>query len=366
MTSSGELTFERVGDRLRLGGALDLAHARELEQGLSAAADVTGIDLAEVERIDGAGIVVLMGHIDRMEAAGGSISIDGGNERAERLLALYRGRRGPGPEPTPTRGSLATFGAFACQVVRNLIGLATEMGRYTATAVAVIRRPRSVCWSDLPLLIQRAGAEGTGIVILTNLLVGAVMGFMGVVQLQRFGAGAFTPQMVAMGHLRELGPIMTAIIVAGRSGAGFAAELGTMKVSEEVDALRTMGFDPLRWLVVPRVLALVVALPLLTLIGDVVGLIGGGLAAMPFIELPLDAYVDATLAASEFQHFALGILKSFAFAAAIALLACGQGLAARGGASAVGVRTTTAVVLAIFSVVVIDAVFALVTTALGI
>jgi phospholipid/cholesterol/gamma-HCH transport system permease protein len=361
-----QLSREEDG-QLRLSGDLVLRHAKELTVALTGVDTATTINLATVERVDGSGIVVLLDFLDRMATAGHEVAITGNNARANEFLELYRSRRGPGPAPRPKKPNpVAIFGAFACSLAMRIPQLATACGTYTAMVVGAIRQPRTVCWRDVPLLMQRAGAEGTGVVVMTNLLIGAVMGFMGVVQLSQFGASAFTPTMVALGHLRELGPIMTAIIVAGRSGAGFAAELGTMKVSEEVDALRTMGFDPLRWLMLPRVLALLIALPLLTLIGDVVGLAGGALAALPMMEMSVGAYIDATAKAAHFQHFGIGMFKSILFAISIGVIACSQGLAARGGAAAVGVRTTEAVVLSIFSVVLIDAAIAILATAVGV
>jgi phospholipid/cholesterol/gamma-HCH transport system permease protein len=160
-------------------------------------------------------------------------------------------------------------------------------------------------------------------------------------------------------QFRELGPLVTAIVVAGRSGAGLASELATMKVSEEIDALRSMGFDPIRWLVVPRCLALVAILPLLTWVGDVLALVGGMIATEAITAMPARAYVMATGNAITASHLFGGLVKSPFLALAIGMIACGQGLATRGGAAAVGARTTKAVVLSILGVIVIDAMFTL-------
>jgi phospholipid/cholesterol/gamma-HCH transport system permease protein len=204
------------------------------------------------------------------------------------------------------------------------------------------------------------------IVVLTNLLIGAIMAFQGAIQLQRFGATSMTPIMVTVAHLRELGPIMTAFIVAGRSGAGMAAEIGTMQVSEEVDALKTMGLDPMRWLVLPRVVALLIALPLLTVVGNALGLFGGLIATLLMSDsMTWGIYWETVGGAMEFRHLGRGLFKTLFFGLAIAGLACAQGLAARGGAAAVGVRTTAAVVLSLFAVVVLDCLFAVIFAWLG-
>ena len=192
------------------------------------------------------------------------------------------------------------------------------------------------------------------------MLVGLIIGFLGVSQLKRFGSVVYVPELVVVAQFRELGPLVTAIVVAGRSGAGLASELATMKVSEEIDALQAMGFDPVRWLVVPRCLALAAILPLLTWIGDVLALVR---------RFHSDRCQHRHAGARLFQgdcrrhHRQPSIRRTGQdtrfWRLAIGLIACAQGLATRGGAAAVGVRTTTAVVLAILGVIVIDAVFTL-------
>jgi phospholipid/cholesterol/gamma-HCH transport system permease protein len=209
----------------------------------------------------------------------------------------------------------------------------------------------------LPRLIQEIGADALPVTSAANLLVGVIIGFLGITQLGRFGAVAYVPELVVVAHFRELGPLVTAIIVAGRSGAGLASEIATMKVSEEIDALRSIGFDPVRWLIVPRCLALAITVPLLTWVGNVLALVGGLGATVLITHMTARNYVQATMYAITPGHLVAGLIKSPFLGLAIGLIACGQGLLARGGAAAVGARTTTAVVLAIFGVIVISAVF---------
>jgi phospholipid/cholesterol/gamma-HCH transport system permease protein len=178
-------------------------------------------------------------------------------------------------------------------------------------------------------------------------------------QLARFGATAYVPELVIVAHFKELGPLVTAIVIAGRSGAGLASEIATMKVSEEIDALRTMGVSPVRWLVVPRCLALVLAVPVLTWIGDVLGILGGLAVTTALTDMSTRAYVLAAANAITANHFLVGLAKTPFLALAIGLIACGQGLSAHGGAVAVGARTTTAVVLSIFAVILTSSVFTL-------
>ena len=195
------------------------------------------------------------------------------------------------------------------------------------------------------------------IVVLINFLVGFVMAFQGAVQLKQFGANIFVADLVGLSVTRELGPLMTAIIVCGRSGAAFAAELGSMKVSEEIDALRTMGFGPMRYLVLPRALALMLVLPVLTLLADLVGMLGGLVVGLVSLDLSVAGYLTETEKALHVWDVFSGVIKSVVFALAIVLIACQQGLATTGGAEGVGRRTTASVVTTLFALILLDAGF---------
>jgi phospholipid/cholesterol/gamma-HCH transport system permease protein len=183
------------------------------------------------------------------------------------------------------------------------------------------------------------------------------MAFQGAVQLKQFGANIFVADLVGLSVTRELGPLMTAIIVCGRSGAAFAAELGSMKVAEEIDALRTMGFGAMRYLVLPRALALILVMPLLTLLADLVGLLGGMVVGLTTLDLSVAGYITETRKALTLWDVYSGLIKSAVFALAIALIACQQGLATTGGAEGVGRRTTASVVTILFSLILLDAGF---------
>ncbi len=358
---------DRKGDHATLvpTGTFDLAHATAVGRAVETAeAHLSGcrsvdVDLTQLDRVDGAGAVLLARLLDRLDAGGCRASIvDNRNVEAARLITLYRERREVHPTPETRRMSpMARIGAMAAQ----LPGKANEVFDFTGRcAVAVPRaasRPSSVDWRSLPRLLQGIGADALPVTSAANLLVGLIIGFLGVSQLGRFGAVARVPELVVVAHLRELGPLVTAIVVAGRSGAGLASEIATMKVSEEIDALRSMGFDPVRWLVVPRCLALVATVPLLTWIGDILALVGGLVATVVMTQMTSRAYIQGTMDAITPSHLLTGLVKAPFLALAIGMIACGQGLLTRGGAAAVGARTTTAVVLAIFSVIVVSALF---------
>jgi phospholipid/cholesterol/gamma-HCH transport system permease protein len=303
-----------------------------------------------------------------MEACGRRVQLaNGGPAGAVQLINLYRDKRDAGSEVAPTRRNpLARLGAAAAAVPPALKNASSYVGRFVAATPKALAAPRSVNWRSVPDLLQQIGADALPVTAAANALVGLIVGFLGVAQLGRFGAVSFVPELVVVAHFRELGPLVTAIIVAGRSGAGLASELGTMKVSEEIDALRTMGFDPVRWLVFPRCFALVIAVPILTWIGDVMAVLGGMAATISLTDMTVYTYLTATGVSITLGHFLTGFVKTPFLALAIGLIATAQGLATRGGAAAVGARTTTAVVLSMLAVIVISSVFTLVYAFAGI
>jgi phospholipid/cholesterol/gamma-HCH transport system permease protein len=370
------IRVERQGDRASVApaGLFDLAHAASVAQAIDDAEPAIkgcvaiDVQLSELTRIDGSGAALLARLLDRVAADPRCTTnvVRNGNPEAARLIALYRGQRTIEAPPPPRPGRLARLGEAGAQ----LPGLATGAFNFVGSVAVALPRaalfPRSVDWRSLPRLIQEVGADALPVTSAANLLVGLIVGFLGVSQLGRFGAVIYVPELVVVAQFRELGPLVTCIVVAGRSGAGLASELATMKVSEEIDALRSMGFDPVSWLVLPRCLALVLTVPLLTWIGDMVAL-AGGLAATTFLSgMTSRAYVLETLDSITAAHLLTGLVKSPFLALAIGLVACRQGLAAHGGAAAVGARTTTAVVLSIFAVIVVSAVFTFFFALLGI
>ena len=370
------LRADRNGDRASLvpTGSFDLPHATAVAQATEDIPSVLDgcrsidVDLSNLDRIDGAGAVLLARFLDRLDADGPRTRVvEDQNPEAARLIALYRSRRVDGPAVRArAMSALARIGTAGAQLPVTLNDALDFIGRCAAAVPKTVAIPGSVDWRSLPALIQEIGANALLVTSAANLLVGVIIGFLGVSQLGRFGAVAYVPELVVVAHFRELGPLITAVVVAGRSGAGLASEIATMKVSEEIDALRSMGFDPVRWLVVPRCLALAVTVPLLTWVGDVLALIGGLVATTVITDMTPRAYVLATSDAITASHLLAGLIKTPFLALAIGLIACGQGLATQGGAAAVGARTTSAVVLAIFGVIVINALFTLFFALMGI
>ena len=267
----------------------------------------------------------------------------------------------------PTRlGIFSEVGQATAQVLRSGGDIVTFVGDVSAAAVGAIRAPRSVQWQDVGRLMERAGADGIPIVLLINFLIGIIMALQSAPTLSRFGANIFVADLVGLSLTRELAPLMTAIIVAGRSGAAYAAELGTMKVSEEIDALRTLGIDPQRYLVFPRAIALALVVPFLVLLADVVGILGGLIVATTTLDLTATAYFTELKLAIQPGDVIGGLAKSSVFAVMIAFVSCQRGLATSGGAAGVGASTTSAIVMILFNLVVLDALFTVLYQVIGV
>jgi phospholipid/cholesterol/gamma-HCH transport system permease protein len=350
--------------RLALAGRLTLADGRELWQQVESAlaGGARLVDVSAVHLLDGGAAALLIA-----ATGGATVPIVGAAGEVQRLLQLYDCP--PGAEcfkPAPHRATiLAQIGEAALEVVREGQRTLAFVGDLALGLVATVRRPASVHWQDVPFLMDRAGADGLPIVVLINFLVGLILGLQGAIQLHRFAADPFLANLVGLSVTRELAPLMTAILVAGRSGAAYAAELGTMTVNEEVDALRTLGQDPQRYLVFPRVLALCLVVPLLTVLADLVGCCGGMFVALTRLQVAPVAYFGQLQRALRLSDVLTGVGKSVAFAGLIGLVACQRGLSTRGGALGVGTSTTSAVVVVLFGLVAFDAVFTFLFTLLG-
>jgi phospholipid/cholesterol/gamma-HCH transport system permease protein len=219
---------------------------------------------------------------------------------------------------------------------------------------------------DLVLLLQDCGASGLPIVTLISMLVGIILAFVGAIQLRMFGAQIYVADLVGIAMTREMGAMMTGIIMAGRTGAAFAAQLGTMQVNQEIDAFKTLGISPMEFLVMPRVIALVLMMPLLCLYADFMGILGGFVVGVGMLDLSVMEYFNQTRHALTMNHFAVGIFKSAVFGVIVALSGCLRGMQCERSSSAVGLAATSAVVTAIVSIIVSDALFAVMTNKLGI
>lgn len=352
---------------LVLRGPLTFANAPALWAELSAtvAAVERGgradFDLTHVAEIDGGSMALLVQLRADLHRRGAASEFIGADENVQRLVRLYRGdvRVGRLARRRAT-GLLAQVGASTVAIFSEVKQVFGFFGDTLVAGAGVAVHIRSANWKDLLPTMERTGADAVPIVVLINFLIGLVMAFQGAVQLKQFGANIFVADLVGVSICRELGPLMTAIIICGRSGAAFAAEIGSMKVAEEIDALKTMGFGPMRFLVLPRTLALMLVMPILTLLGDGVGILGGLVVGVTTLDLTITGYLVETQKALGAWDIFSGCIKSVVFAGVIALISCQQGLATTGGAEGVGKRTTSSVVTILFSLILVDAAFTLV------
>jgi phospholipid/cholesterol/gamma-HCH transport system permease protein len=315
-------------------------------------------EMSQVERVDG-GVMALLAHLRaELQQRGVRSEFRGASESIQEIIHLYRGdeRVGRRKRRAPM-GTLDQLGRAAIDQAYEVKHVLTFLGEMIVAGVGILRVPRSANWRDLAPTMERSGADAVPIVILVNFLVGMVMAFQASIQLKQFGANIFVADLIGISMTRELGPLMTAIVICGRSGAAFAAELGSMRVNEEIDALRTMGLGPMRFLVMPRALALMLVMPFLTLLADIVGVLGGLVVAVTSLDLTVSAYLGQLQRAVKLWDVYSGLIKSVIFALAITLIACQQGLATTGGAEGVGRRTTSAVVTTLFALIIIDAGF---------
>lgn len=341
--------------RLVLSGQLELAAAGPVRLALDEALEhgAAEVDLAGVERIDGGVAAVLAGR-----ARSGLLSVLGTPGHLQPVLDLYLARSaGETRRRVLDPGLLETLGRWARGTLldqRRVLEFLGDLGRSTLLA---LRAPSSVRWRDVTRLMDRHGSDGLPINALIGFLMGLITAFQAALQLHKFGADIFVADLVGLSLTRELGPLMTGIVLAGRSGAAIAAELGTMKVGEEVDALRVMGLDPVRFLVLPRMLAVTLIAPLLAILSTAIGIVGGAMVANLMLDIPFVAYRNSLEQAVGFADVFSGVGKAVVFGLLVAAIACQRGLATRGGAEGVGRATTSAVVTTLFTLIVVDAGF---------
>jgi phospholipid/cholesterol/gamma-HCH transport system permease protein len=349
LSLSGHLTFVEAGDIWK--EVRDSVDAVKKGEHLA-------FDMSRVEAVDG-GTMALLVHLRGELAARGVVAdFVGAHENVQALIHLYRGDIKPVKRrKRKHEGTLNQIGRTTTEFFLAVRGILGFFGAVVLAVLGLLKEPKTGNWKDLLPTMERTGADAVPIVVLINFLVGFVMAYQGARQLKQFGANIYVADLVGLSVTRELGPLMTAIILCGRSGASFAAELGSMMVSEEIDALRTMGFGPIRYLVLPRMLALMLVLPVLTLLGDLVGMLGGVLVGMTNLGLTFGGYLSETHKALHSWDVFSGVIKSVVFGLAIALISCQQGFATTGCAEGVGRRTTSSVVSILFTLILLDAGF---------
>ncbi|MBT9596721.1 MAG: MlaE family lipid ABC transporter permease subunit [Vitreoscilla sp.] len=328
-------------------------------------------DCSQIVALDTAGAWVLQGLVLRLQGEGIAVQLRGLKPAFERLLEAVATERAaqsaaPAPAPAPTRPALERIGRQAVATADEALGLLTFVGENAVALAGCVAHPSR--WRGRSILynLRSAGVDAVPIVALMSFMLGVVVAYQGADQLRRYGANIFVADLVGLSMLREFAPLITAIIIAGRSGSAYAAQIGTMAVNEEIDAMRTLGIAPLELLVLPKLFALMLAMPLLTVLSDVSGVFGGMLMARSQLDVGYGEFIDRFVKAVSPTAYLVGIGKAPVFAAIIAVVGCFQGFRAKGGADSVGRQTTRSVVQATFLVISADGLFSVAFSALDI
>ncbi|WP_298864334.1 MlaE family lipid ABC transporter permease subunit [uncultured Sulfitobacter sp.] len=331
---------------------------------------VLSIDISSLSQMDTAGAWLVVDHQRLAAQHGITLEITGASPEQAQLIETVKRSMAPEDQRTPAALSIADrFEGYGRKVVRGYrmtVELVSFLGQVIATLGGIIRHPRRLRLTSVVHHCQEIGVSAVPIVALMAFLIGVVLAFQGSAQLRQFGAEVFVVDLIAISILRELGILLTSIIVAGRSGSAFTAAIGSMKMREEIDAMRTLGLDPVTILVVPRVLALMLMLPALGLIANISGLIGGAL--MSWIELGVSPAVfqSRLVSNTDVWHFAVGMIKAPFFALIIGIIGCYEGMKVGGDAESLGRLTSASVVLSIFMVIVVDAMFSIFFAVVGV
>lgn len=323
------------------------------------------VDGSRLESIDTAGAFLLLARL--MELGSSPVEQRRFDGRHERVLELVKERmRAPFALTKHRRGVVHHMGRATVLLASQLRRAVEFTGLVAVELAKLARRPALFRPRETAAQLESACVDAIPIVALVNFLIGIVVAYVLGVEAQRYGASLFVADGIALAVCRELSPILASVLVAGRSGAAFAAEIGTMKVEEEVDAIATLGLSPVQVLVIPRLLALGIALPLLVLVGDVAGVVGGMFVGASKLHIPPNVFLERVHSALEMRHFVVGLAKAPVFALFIGMIACRMGLEVKGDARSVGRNTTSTVVQCIVWVFVLDAGFAVLFQRLGI
>lgn len=326
------------------------------------------IDGTAIRRMDTAGAWLVVRLANELKERGLEVRLTGFGAEAQRVMRLaHAGLEAETEPPEVVRtGMLERFGRFCLGLLAPSLRFLSFCGDVFLSLVRCVARPRRLRGAQVVGHLYSAGLLALPIAGLLSFLMGVVIAYQGAVLLKWYGADIFTVDLVVLSMTRELAPLLTAIIVAGRTGSAYTAQIGTMSVTEEVDALRTIGVGPMEYLVLPRLLALIVAMPLLTVFADLTGLLGGFLMTWNQLGIGWATFIDRAEYALTFKSFTLGLVKAPVFASIIALVGCYQGFRVRGGAESVGRHTTVCVVQSLFLVIAADAAFSVYYSWLGI
>ncbi len=306
--------------------------------------------------------------LTRLRKNGGTVQLRGLKPENARLFDVVAREAENAARPehdAVAMGTLERVGRGAASVGEQVIALLTFVGETAMALLGSLAHPSRMRWRPVVFNIRTAGVDAIPIVALLAFLLGVVVAYQAADQLRRYGANIFVADLVGLSMLREFAPLITAIIIAGRSGSAYAAQIGTMAVTEEIDAMRTLGIAPLELLVLPKIIALAIAMPLLTVFADVMGVFGGMIMARTQLDVGFTEFLDRFVKAVDISAYLIGVGKAPVFAIIIAVVGCFQGMRTKGGADSVGRQTTRSVVQGIFMVIVADALFSVAFSILG-
>lgn len=325
---------------------------------------LVAIDASTVGALDTAGAWLLQKLLTQLGGEGATVKMNGLQPQYQKLMKAVAEHVAsqavtPAVHAVPMPSTLEAIGHHTVAAWAQLLALLAFVGESSLALVNGLRHPSHIRWRPILFNIRAAGFDALPIVGLLSFLLGIVVAYQGADQLRQYGANIFVADLVGLSMVREFAPLITAIIIAGRSGSAYAAQIGTMAVTEEIDAMRTIGIDPLDMLVHPKVIALVIALPLLTVFADLLGIAGGMLMAQAQLDVGYVEFLDRLSKAVSITSYVVGIGKAPVFAAIIAMVGCFQGFRTQGGADSVGRQTTRSVVQSIFLVIVADALFSI-------
>jgi len=349
-------TDERRPRRLRLSGQWTLAHATDIGRQLEQAPDgVEGIDASGVDRLDSLGVLQLLRFARRRELAFEEIAFSDDHRALVSAIDDVADDRPPKKREFGVYAALSRLGFAVADNWKEFLALLAFFGEVLVKGLRTLKEPRRFRPTATVFHMEQVGLDAVPLVALLCFLVGAVVAFLGANVLRDFGAEIFVVELVSISFLREFGVLLTAIILAGRTASAFTAQIGAMVSREEVDAMRTLGLDPVDLLVIPRVVALLVMLPLLTFVAMMAGLLGGLTVGAFALDIPPQQYLTRMQDTLDLKHFWVGLSKAPVFALVISLIGCLEGLQVKGTAQSVGERTTSSVVQAISLVIVLDA-----------
>jgi len=317
-------------------------------------------DCTDITYLDGSGVALLLKLRDEAALSGGKLELNNLKDEYKKLIALTWDCALPQwtPKTGERRGLAVAVGEATEELWKGLHDMIAFVGESSVMIIQSIRHPDQVRWKDVFLSCVNVGVDSLFIITLLGFLMGLIMSFQSAVSLQRFGGEIFVPNMLGLVMFREMGPLVTSILLAARSGSAFAAEIGTMKINEELDALTTMGLSPMRFLVVPKLLSALAMVPLMTMFFNLASLVGGAVVMLS-LGFPLVTFTSRIFAYLDYSDFLGGMFKALVFSILVAGVGCLRGMQTRSGASAVGLSTTSAVVSGIIMIAFADGIFAM-------